>query len=72
MRCSQGLINEVFSNLEGFADELVMVGKVGPAVDAGVGPVARGKILTESLRHLFEDEYLKEEEMGYIQYFVIV
>ena len=49
MRCSQGLINEVFSNLEGFADELVMVGQVGPAVDAGISPVAGGQILAKCL-----------------------
>ena len=40
------------THLEGFADEFVMVGQVGPAVDAGVGPVAGGQILAECLRHL--------------------
>ena len=42
------------THLEGFADEFVMVGQVGPAVDAGVGPVAGGEILAECLRHLLE------------------
>ena len=42
----------VMTHLEGFADEFVMVGQVGPAVDAGVGPVAGGQILAECLRHL--------------------
>ena len=42
----------MMTHLEGFADEFVMVGQVGPAVDAGVGPVAGGQILAECLRHL--------------------
>ena len=49
----QALTNEM-THLEGFADEFVMVGQVGPAVDAGVGPVAGGKILAKCLGHLFE------------------
>lgn len=45
-------IGPALAALEGFADEFVMVGQVGPAVDAGVGPVAGGQILAECLRHL--------------------
>ena len=37
------------THLEGFADEFVMVGQVGPAVDAGIGPVAGGQILAKCL-----------------------
>lgn len=45
-------VGPALAALEGFADEFVMVGQVGPAVDAGVGPVAGGQILAECLRHL--------------------
>lgn len=45
-------IGPALAALEGFADEFVMVGQVGPAVDAGVGPVAGGKILAKCLGHL--------------------
>ena len=37
------------THLEGFADEFVMVGQVGPAVDAGISPVAGGQILAKCL-----------------------
>lgn len=45
-------IGPALAALEGFADEFVMVGQVGTAVDAGVGPVAGGQILAKCLRHL--------------------
>ena len=51
----RALTNEV-TDLEGFADEFVMVGQVGPAVDAGVGPVAGGQILAECLGHLLTNK----------------
>jgi len=42
-------VGTTLATLEGFGDEFVMVGEVGAAVDAGVGPVAGGKVRPESL-----------------------
>ena len=54
------------THLEGFADEFVMVGQVGTAVDAGVGPVTGGQILAKCLRHLFQ----KREKITALNYLV--